>query len=142
MTGTVMLRIRAGTPPMRVGAVLCVLFLAGCATHVSRPRLASLIRSGEAPMIVDVRSGEEYRKDHVAQALNIPFRHLPAHKDELPAGPEDYAVLYCEHGPRAGVGRLFLWFTGYGRVRYLEGHMKAWRADGLPMEHGVSEPGD
>ncbi len=142
MTGRTVFPVKAATVLVRVGGVLWVLFLAGCAMHVSRPQLASLIGSGEAPMIVDVRSAGEYQKDHVAHAVHIPFYSLPGHKDELPAGSGDYAVLYCERGPRAGIGRLFLWFAGYGRVRYLDGHMKAWRADGLPTEHGLPGSSD
>lgn len=124
------------------GVTLCAFLFCGCATHVPRPELASLIASGKAPMVVDVRSGGEYEEDHVAGAVHIPFYTLPGHTDELPGVPEDYAVLYCEHGPRAGLGRIFLWLAGYGRVRFLEGHMKSWRADGLPMEYGLPERGD
>ena len=29
-------------------------------------------------------------------------------------------VVYCEHGPRAGVARLVLWMTGFTDVRYLD----------------------
>jgi len=121
-------------------ALWCAAFSSGCAAHLPRPDLASLIESGKAPVIVDVRSEGEYQRDHVKGALHIPFYSLRGHADRLPAEEGTFTVLYCEHGPRAGLGRILLWFSGYGNVRYLEGHMKAWRSDGLPVEYGMAGP--
>jgi rhodanese-related sulfurtransferase len=108
--------------------------LAGCAQHVSRGELLERIEAGDPPAIVDVRSASEYRSGHVPGAVRIPFFSLLAHTDELPEAGADPVVVYCEHGPRAGIARAQMWLAGVGPVAYLEGHMKGWRAAGLPLE--------
>jgi len=54
--------------------------------------------------------------------------------DEIPTKEGEPLVVYCEHGPRAGLARVGLWMAGAGEIRFLEGHMIAWKADGLPVE--------
>ena len=44
--------------------------------------------------IVDVRSGEEYRRSHIRHAVNIPYE--PGQIWKLPRGKE--IVVYCERG--------------------------------------------
>ncbi len=91
-------------------------------------------------MIVDVRTRGEYDAGHVPDAIHIPFYALLAGGDGLPASREQTVVVYCEHGPRAGVAKLALWLRGYEDVRYLDGHMSGWKARGLPVQTAVSAP--
>ncbi|HXI04068.1 MAG TPA: rhodanese-like domain-containing protein [Candidatus Saccharimonadales bacterium] len=108
----------------------------GCAEHIGRAELLSEIRSGTAPTIVDVRSQGEYDTSHVPGAVHVPFYTLLGSADELPGASDDAAplVVYCEHGPRAGIARAELWLVTDRPVRFLDGHMKAWKEDGLPVE--------
>jgi hydroxyacylglutathione hydrolase len=117
-----------------LGAVL------GCAQHIGRAELLSEIRSGSPPTIVDVRSQGEYETSHVPGAVHVSFYSLLGAADELPGASDADAplVVYCEHGPRAGIARAQLWFVSDRPVRFLEGHMKAWKEDGLPVESGAA----
>ena len=110
----------------------------GCADHVSRADLLARIEAGTTPLIVDVRSRGEYNESHVPGAVHIPFYSILADRDRIPqpAGDDAPVVLYCEHGPRAGIARAQLWLARVGPVRFLEGHMTAWKQDGLPVETG------
>lgn len=121
-----------------LAGLLGSLALAGlaCAARVTRPELLAEIESGAPPPIVDVRSGSEYRSGHVPGAVHVSFYSLLWHLEELPpADPEGRpTVLYCEHGPRAGMARAQLWLAGVGPVVFMEGHMSAWKRDGLPVE--------
>lgn len=127
-----------------VGLVLAGLLLsgAGCADAVSRRDLLAQIEAGSAPRIVDVRSRSEYEAAHVPGAVHVPFASMLFHLDALPAdeaeadGEEAPLILYCEHGPRAGLARAQLWMAGVGPVLFMEGHMTAWKSDGLPVERG------
>ena len=118
-----------------LAVALLAVALPACAEKISRTDLLARIQSGDPPPIVDVRSAGEYREGHVPGALHVPFYSAIGRADEIPAAQgAEPVVLYCEHGPRAGLARMGLWLTGLGRVVYLEGHMTAWRADGLPIE--------
>ena len=118
----------------RLVLIVACAALAGCAPHISRTDLARRIEAGRAPPILDVRSAGEFSDSHVPGAVHIPFYSMLTRSDELPIKEGEPLVVYCEHGPRAGLARAGLWMAGAGEVRFLEGHMTAWKADGLPLE--------
>lgn len=105
-------------------------------THITPAELAALIEAGQSPTVIDVRSGWEYRAGHVPGAIHVPFWLAYSRVDEIKAAKDRTVVVYCEHGPRAGVGKHALTREGFTRVRYLEGHMRGWRKAGLPTEKG------
>jgi rhodanese-related sulfurtransferase len=117
------------------------LALLGCADPIAREELLARIQAGTPPPIVDVRSQAEYADAHVPGAVHIPFYALLADRDRLPtpAGGAEPVVLYCEHGPRAGIARAQLWLAGVKPVAFLEGHMSAWKREGLPVETSAGE---
>jgi rhodanese-related sulfurtransferase len=121
--------------------ISCGLALLGCAEPVAREDLLARIRAGTPPPIVDVRSQSEYDASHVPGAVHIPFYALLADRERIPphASEADPVVLYCEHGPRAGIARAQLWLAGVKPVAFLEGHMSAWKRDGLPVESSAGE---
>jgi rhodanese-related sulfurtransferase len=108
----------------------------GCAEHIDRTELLSQIRSGTPLTIVDVRSRGEFEASHVPGAVHIPFYAVLGGEAELPIASSDDEplVVYCEHGPRAGIARAQLWFVTDRPIRFLEGHMTAWKEEGLPIE--------
>jgi rhodanese-related sulfurtransferase len=127
------------------GAVVAVLLGAvaagGCASRAMPERvtvtpraLLAAIDAGAAPVIVDVRTRREYEAGHVPGAIHVPFYTLFVRQDDIPGPRERPVVVYCEHGPRAGVARLALRMTGFTDVRYLDGHMAGWKAQGLRRE--------
>jgi rhodanese-related sulfurtransferase len=117
-----------------VGAGGC----AGAGSRVAPAALLSSIDAGTPPVIVDVRTRGEYEAGHVPGALHVPFYTLLVSRDRLPASPEQAPalpiVVYCQHGPRAGVAWAALRLAGYTNVRYLDGHMAGWSAAGLRQE--------
>lgn len=110
----------------------------GCASHIGRTELLRQIEAGESPTIVDVRTRGEYESAHVPGAAHIPFYTLLSRADQIPPASRegDPIVVYCEHGPRAGMARAQLWLAVDRPVVYLEGHMIAWKREGLPVESG------
>ena len=126
---------------MRALAALMLLAagMGGCASASTPDRmtpdaLLASIGAGTAPLIVDVRTRREYEAGHVPGAIHIPFYTLLVRQDDIPGPRERPVVVYCEHGPRAGVARLALRLTGFTDVRYLDGHMSGWKERGLPKE--------
>jgi rhodanese-related sulfurtransferase len=88
--------------------------------------------SGTAPVVIDVRTPEEYAAGHIPGAVNIPFDHIAGRISEIDA-PHGVA-LYCMVGPRARKGEAALLGAGYTSVFLLEGGLAAWQAAGLPTE--------
>ncbi|MFW5444056.1 MAG: rhodanese-like domain-containing protein, partial [Methylococcaceae bacterium] len=85
-------------------------------------------------IIIDVRSSSEYQTSHVPGALHIPF-WTAFTTDKLDSLKKtDPVILYCEHGPRAGIAKLAISLSGFENISYLAGHMTAWKKAGLPVE--------
>ncbi len=122
-----------------LAAALSLAGLTACAPHLTRTELASRIEAGNPPPLLDVRSTEEYAESHLPGAVHIPFHSVLSRSSELPTRLDEPLVVYCEHGPRAGLARMGLWLLGAAEVRFLEGHMTAWKSDGLPVASGGEE---
>ncbi len=103
-------------------------------THISATALYMLIESGQAPLIVDVRSSRDYQAGHVPGAIHLPFWLAFARADEVNAPKDELVVVYCAHGPRAGIGKAALSLEGFTQIRYLQGHMTGWNKAELPVE--------
>ena len=97
---------------------------------ISQRDLVEQLDRGAAPVLVDVRTPDEYVSGHIPGAVNVPLGALEARLPELDPGTE--LVVYCERGGRAERAMLILEEAGYGQARQLEGDMRAWRAGGLP----------
>lgn len=106
----------------------------GCSTTIIQGDLLKKMQENHAPVIVDVRSDQEYDRDHLPGAVHIPFYSIGTGLKALKLAKQEQVVLYCEHGPRAGFAGLSLYLQGYKQVYSLDGHMQGWRANGLPIE--------
>ncbi len=107
---------------------------------MTQDQLLADIQNKTAPVIVDVRSDSEYQSGHVPGALHLPFYSLWSRHIEINSKPEDPIVLYCEHGPRAGIAKFALWTLGYTNIVYLEGHMSGWKEQIHPLEKPSDQP--
>lgn len=104
------------------------------APSISAAELHEQRESGAAPVVIDVRTAEEYATGHIPGALNVPFDQVAERISEIDA-PHGVA-LYCMVGPRARKGESALRAVGYESVFHLEGGLAAWKAAGLPVEDG------
>ena len=66
--------------------------------------------------IVDVRSGEEYRRSHIRHTVNIPYE--PGQIWKLPRGKE--IVVYCERGATSMAAAREMIRQGYRAVSVAE----------------------
>lgn len=105
----------------------------GVAATIPPAELVSRL-GGDPPLVLDVRSPEEFASGHVPGAVNIPHAELGERLAELPGDRHGEVVVYCERGGRAARAEDLLHEAGYTAVRHLEGDMAAWRRDRLPCE--------
>jgi len=101
------------------------------APSISPAELHAQREGGVAPVVIDVRTPEEYGSGHVPGAINIPFDQVAARISEVDA-PHGVA-LYCMVGPRARKGEAALLAAGQANVLHLEGGLAAWKAAGFPI---------
>lgn len=96
----------------------------------------------EGTLLVDIREEEEVRRDgQIAEAVFAPRGMLefwadptsPYHREEF--DPNHRVVLYCASGGRSALAADTLQRMGYEHVSHLDGGLKAWKEQGLPVEH-------
>jgi rhodanese-related sulfurtransferase len=97
--------------------------------------LAERITSGDAPQLIDARSGFEFKRGHIAGAIHAPFLKVLFKSARLPDDKDTELVITCEHGPRAMMTKRLLAAYGYRNTTLLDGHMLGWRRANLPMEN-------
>ena len=102
--------------------------------RISAEALLRRIESGAAPVILDVRSRAEFARGHVPGARHIPFWRVSRRIGELSVPGDAELVVYCGHGPRAGMAGRALRRKGFTRIAYLDGHFSQWRSAGFREE--------
>jgi phage shock protein E len=104
------------------------------ATSVNAAALSERLGSADAPVILDVRTLEEYSSGHVPGAINVPYDQVADRVEEFAAFRDADVVVYCQSGKRASMAAADLKAAGFSRVLDLEGHMQGWKEQGLPLE--------
>ena len=92
--------------------------------------LEKRIKARQAPIILDVRSAEEFESGHITGAYHAPMTHVLKALQAVCKSKEKLLVIICEHGPRAQIARALLKWHGYKNLELLEGHMAQWRRSG------------
>jgi rhodanese-related sulfurtransferase len=125
----------------RVALVLAALSAAvvwaaeGEAPSISPQELEARIAAGRAPLVVDVRSPQEFAAGHIPGAINVPYEEVGQRASELRGRGE--VAMYCMKGPRARLGEVAFLKAGGESVLHVEGGYSAWAAAGLPVAKGA-----
>jgi phage shock protein E len=96
--------------------------------------LRGQLAANTAPLIVDVRTADEYAAGHVPGAINIPYDQMEERVDEIIAHKDQDIVLYCRSGRRSGIAAKTLEAKGFTKLGLLEGDMPGWERAGYPVE--------
>lgn len=103
------------------------------AAEISAETLLAQLSAPNAPLVVDVRTAEEFAAGHVPGAINIPHDQVASREAEFAVEGEREIVVYCKSGKRAGMALEALAASGI-RATHLEGDMLGWIAAGHPQE--------
>ncbi|MEO6172642.1 MAG: rhodanese-like domain-containing protein [Arenimonas sp.] len=121
---------------LRLVLLSLILITSGCTNKsaMQPAELAESIKSNTAPLILDVRTPEEYAAGHVPGAILIPHDQVESRIAEL--GEPRPVVVYCKSGRRASLAETILEKHGFS-VKVLDGSWQAWQAAKLPEEYLV-----
>jgi len=97
---------------------------------LSPREVADLVRDGDA-QLVDVREPYEHEAGRIAGDLHIELERLTAEAASIDR--ERPVVFYCRSGSRSDLAAQAFGASGY-QAHNLTGGLKAWVADGLPIE--------
>ena len=94
--------------------------------HQSPSVSAAAHPEAATPIVLDVRTREEFAAAHVPNALNIPVQELGDRYTELGAKTTPI-VIYCRSGARSAAATSLLKRLGFKHITDI-GAMSNWRA--------------
>ena len=100
--------------------------------HMDPKAAHQKLKGDHPPLLVDVRTPEEYREGHIAGAVLIPLSDLGRRMKEL--DKRKAILLYCRSGNRSGTALRLLQGHHYLNVAHIRGGIMAWAHQGLPIE--------
>lgn len=68
---------------------------------IQRETADELINNTKEILIIDVRDRDEYEKNHIRNAVNIPCEELEQHIEELMPYQDKPIIIYCHRGKRS-----------------------------------------
>lgn len=82
------------------------------------------LEGGAKPVLIDIRTPNEFAAGAIEGAKNIPLNELPNRLDELPK--DDEVIVYCAGGYRSSLARSILNAEGFKVTADLVGGYGAW----------------
>lgn len=100
------------------------------------PTQATQLINRENAVVLDARSLNEFEQGHIAGARNVPADALEQHQKQIDKLRDRPVIVCCNAGPTSNrvAGRLAA--QGFERVYVLDGGIRSWQSDNLPLVKG------
>jgi rhodanese-related sulfurtransferase len=89
--------------------------------------------SATPPVVIDVRSADEYKAGYIKSSVNIPINDLLKDMTKLPTDKTTQIITVCSAGHRGALATMALRMLGYTSDSIFGG-TNTWVADKLPLE--------
>lgn len=94
-------------------------------TPISKAEVAAQLAQGGV-QVVDVRGASEYKKGHIAGALNLMVGKLPVLKNQI--ATDKPVILHCQSGARSAIAYTVLRAHGFTNIQNYAGGWAEWSA--------------
>ena len=138
-----MMQTRLYKPMLASLCLLTAIVMGACsqgesdAPEMLPQELTARLAAEAPPVVLDVRTPQEYEAGHVPGAINMPHKALAGRLSEVLGFRDREVVLYCERGKRSEMARAVLLEAGFTSTQLLQGHMVEWRRRQLPENRGT-----
>ena len=105
-------------------------------TLVSAQEFSSQITSATEPIIVDVRTEEEFAGGHIDGAMNINWRSPDFEAEAQKLNKVNTVYVYCLSGGRSASAAGKLSSMGFKQIVELDGGILKWKSENLPVVSG------
>jgi rhodanese-related sulfurtransferase len=99
-------------------------------TSLDSEEAHEMIEKGDNLMIIDIRTKDEYRKEHIRGAKNIPLEQLDNRISSLPHNKD--IIVYCETGGQSVRAIRKLELAGFTRLFHMQQGLRGWNNEDYP----------
>jgi len=92
--------------------------------RISAQALAEQLTTQTPPLVLDIRTAQEWESGHIDQSLNIPLPHLAERMQDIPR--DRPVVVHCASGYRSSIAMGLLEKSGRNNAMDLVGGYEAW----------------
>ncbi len=90
----------------------------------------------EPPLLIDVRTPQEYYGGHIKNTRLFPLGELLSNTDAINEYKDKEIIAICHSGSRSMMAAQILARSGFKDIRNLTGGMIMWNRRGYPVKHG------
>ena len=128
---------RPGTYAFSVGGVngnITVINYRAASYREVTSREADELIQNEHPVILDVRTPNEYNRGHLHRSVLIPVQELQSRHKELEAHKDREILIYCATGNRSTVASKLLIDKGFKHIVNMRGGIYDWHQKNYPIK--------
>ena len=82
-----------------------------------------ILKNDKEAILLDVRSPQEYRENHLSGSINLPLYNIESNCNEMLPNKEDTIIIYCQSGNRSKRAMQILQKDGYTNLYNIAGGM-------------------
>jgi rhodanese-related sulfurtransferase len=101
--------------------------------YITASDLERLLKDDESATLIDARTREEFGREHVPRAINVPITELAGFARGRGNTAKGLVVTMCGSTGRGEQTAVILAALGEERVLVMQGGLKAWKEDGFPV---------
>lgn len=95
----------------------------------------------QGALIVDIRERDEFRREHIPNALSLPLSQIQAGAKPEGADPANPVIFYCQAGSRTRQNaQQLIRLAKPARALLMEGGISGWKQSGLPTVADSKQP--
>ncbi|RDY23995.1 rhodanese-like domain-containing protein [Romboutsia maritimum] len=94
---------------------------------IKSSKLKEMIENKKIDLIIDLRSVENYSKEHIPGAINIPINEIPDKLEFLEKYKDKNIVLYCGIGSQSLSAGKVLLLNGFKNIYSLSNGIKDYK---------------
>ncbi len=101
---------------------------------ISVEEVYTSLKAKENITVLDVRTPEEYGKNHISSSINLSVDQVQQHIDDVIPDKNAKIVVYCLSGSRSVIAVDTMVKLGYTNVFNMKSGLLAWRIKKYPLE--------
>ena len=113
--------------------VLFTTFAQAGVKSIEPQMMLKLLQNKQAPLILDVRTEQEFMDGHIEGAINISYDLLIEQSEKLAPYKEQDIIVYCRSGRRVQIAYNIMQEQGFKKLIDLSGHMLLWNKLHYPL---------